>query len=112
MESDDYEDHEITWEDADDMELRRSRIQKYIHMEYEPNCGLISGRQRLLDFCTTGWHFQARPTGPEAGTRQVTRLPPDHRAWALGLTWGRVHITRVGWQRWRGGGGGSSHSSG
>lgn len=49
----------------------------------------------------TGWRFHTRPTGPEAGTRQVTRLPPGHRAWAPGLTWGRVHITRMGWQRWR-----------
>lgn len=27
MERDDYEDYEITWKDADDIELRKSRIQ-------------------------------------------------------------------------------------
>lgn len=32
MESDDYEDYETTWEDADDTELRKKRdIKVYIH---------------------------------------------------------------------------------
>lgn len=74
MESDDYEDHEITWEDADDMELRKSRIQKYIHMEHEPNCGLISGRQRLRPLHNR-LAFPSKAHRPEAGTRRLHGFP-------------------------------------
>lgn len=83
MESDDYEDYEITWEDADDIEFKKkSKIQKYIHIQYEHNCGLIL-RQSLFDLCTTGWlppasAFLSEPTEAVAlpGRPQGSRRHP------------------------------------
>lgn len=66
MESDSYEDHEITQGDADDTEFKKKAGNERMCTQYELNQGLIL-RQSPLDLYTMGWHVRASPQRPWPG---------------------------------------------